>query len=748
MNWKKPAFVRRFYIPAATLWVLLANGALLRAEDWPGWRKDGSGVSRETGILQTWNKTENVLWKTPIEGKGLSSPVVWNDAVFLTTAVPGSMRHAAYHISLVLIWGLTVIAVWRYVGGNLRDPLGNHLDSSLYQNWGAFLARKLLLVTFCIAAGYFALAAIKLHVPMSLPTGILLAFVMLLISHILRGRRKAEERISCTSTSPSPGLSWLRNVVNWSEALFVLGMAGAFLGLLHGYVAVDFSYSPHRTWFSCATICSFGLAAAVGSIPRTSVWRVVAAVIAVGLLPVFLFATPPTTVQLPEPDLYFRKIFLVFGGVTAVSSIWFLLRYFLPRKTSNEGLPTQRARYAGPLAIVLLGATLFVSMNYFLPKAVSERRVVRLDRDTGAVVWQTTCHAEDDAEGVHVMNSLATPTPVTDGAHVYVHFGGAGAYCLDFAGHVVWEFKDPVRPAHWGAGSSPVLWKNRLLLTYDVDKRDFTVALDTNTGQVAWEADRTIYVKPPVTGETDLLDSYSTPIVVEHKGVSQLVNLSDGYMSAYDPATGSELWHLENPGAQLVTTPVLWKDLLIFGAGISNYHAAVSLENESDHIQPKIAWEVKKLIADVPSPVVYEDYIYVISKAGIACCREPETGKALWTKRIPGEYLASATAADGKIFVCNTDGLTTVLAAGPEFKILSENPLNESVRASFAISGGHLLIRGQEHLYCIAAPRLRAGPAPRTRTSRRQTPLPRTRPERPGNRFGANALRPPFMVMT
>jgi outer membrane protein assembly factor BamB len=408
-------------------------------------------------------------------------------------------------------------------------------------------------------------------------------------------------------------------------------------------------------------------------------------------------------VPLPEADHYFFKYFQMLAGLTILSTVCFCLEYLRSRRQPPAAAP---ARFnPGPLALVAIGALFFGSMIYFLPRAASLLQVVAVDRESGAIRWQTLCGAQDESMGMHVMNSPATPTPVTDGKHVYAHFGGAGAFCLDFDSNAVWHHEDPVRPPHWGAASSPVLWNDTLLITYDVDMRAFTLALDKRNGNVLWEADRTASVRPPETGETNLMDSYSTPIVVDRDGKPELVSQSNGYLNACDPSTGREIWHFSNPAAQIVTSPVKWKDLLILGGGIANFHGAVRPEVEDGVVKPQLLWEVKRILCELSSPVVYGDYVYCVRKPGLATCREAASGKEVWTKRLPGEYFASLVAADGKVFFCNTEGMTTVVAAEPTFRRLGQNSLEEDVEASFAISRGHLFIRGKQHLYCIGTGR-------------------------------------------
>ena len=430
-----------FWVFCVSLGLLGDQAAIAAAENWPGWRKDGSGVSRETGLPNTWSETDNVRWKTPIPGKGNSSPIVWNDRVFLTTSVPGTARHTMYHVAMALIWGLTLVALWQYLGGSLRDPLPQRMPGRATQNASIYALRRLLLVPLCILMAYFLLKAIHYHVPKALPAGVLCAFAMLLLSHLVDATTRSGQRHS----SPPQDSGRLLTLVHWLEALSILGLTGAFLLVTHCYLAADFSYSPDRTWFSCATICSIGLMVAIGSIPRRSAWRVVMAAGALLLLPVFAFACPTSDVPLPAPDQYYFRIFLAFAAMTVLVSGWSCLEFVFYRRKASKAPPAVPLKPVGPLAILSIGFLLFVSMNYFLPRSVWSRQLICLDGATGDVAWQTTCCIEDENAGLHVLNTLAAPTPVTDGERVYAHFGGAGAYCVNFSGQILWHCNDPVK---------------------------------------------------------------------------------------------------------------------------------------------------------------------------------------------------------------------------------------------------------------------------------------------------------------
>ena len=354
----------------------------------------------------------------------------------------------------------------------------------------------------------------------------------------------------------------------------------------------------------------------------------------------------------------------------------------------------------GPWAIVIACLVFFVATNCFVPTSAWLRQLVCTDRNSGAIQWVTTCAAAPSVSDRWACRAgtLATATPVTDGEHVYVHFGGVGAYCVDFSGRVVWAHDDPVPPAHWAA-SSPVLWQDLLVLTFDVDKRALTLALDKRTGKVCWEAERT----PQITlMHYFLLDAYSTPIVVQRPGRSQLVHHSAFYLSGYDLSTGREIWHIQTPCGQIVPSSVVWKDTIIVPGGASNkFLMALRMREKDGDLYPEELWSDNRQAPEIASPAVYGDYLYAVTPAGIATCRDPGEKKILWKERVSGQCDASVTAADGKIYFCDVNGLTTVIAAGPQFRVIARNALGEPVQASFAISGGNLFIRGDKHLFCI-----------------------------------------------
>jgi hypothetical protein len=147
----------------------------------------------------------------------------------------------------------------------------------------------------------------------------------------------------------------------------------------------------------------------------------------------------------------------------------------------------------------------------------------------------------------------------------------------------------------------------------------------------------------------------------------------------------------------------VWNDLLLVPGGVTTHKflLALRLEERDGKLHPREVWKEYRQVPEISSPVVYGDALYTVAPTGMVTCRQPGNNAILWKERIRGQCDASLTAGDGKIYCCDVEGVTTVLAAGPQFRILSRNALGEPVQASFAISRGNLFIRGSRHLFCI-----------------------------------------------
>jgi outer membrane protein assembly factor BamB len=355
-----------------------------------------------------------------------------------------------------------------------------------------------------------------------------------------------------------------------------------------------------------------------------------------------------------------------------------------------------------------------------MPDAVYRWEVYCLSAADGRVIWKQTASAGKPTQPTNGSNTFATETPVSDGERVYAYFGMAGVVvCYDLAGKELWK-KDlgtySMMFGH-GTGASPTLADGRLFIQCDNEEKSFLVALDAMSGKELW--------RTPRTERT----SWSTPLIWKNKVRTELVCLGSPSVRSYDPATGKQLWELGGISGQIKATPVASSEFLYVGspggfggfgggpgggggrfgggkalyavkAGASGNITLTSGAKASDGI----AWKLTQAGPATASPLLYQGRLYLLEeRGGLLSCHDATTGKQLYKERLPdaGGFTSSPWAYDGKIFCLDDSGTTFVVAAGPEFKMLGQNAIDERCWSSPAVSGGALFLRTVDHLYCI-----------------------------------------------
>ncbi len=347
-----------------------------------------------------------------------------------------------------------------------------------------------------------------------------------------------------------------------------------------------------------------------------------------------------------------------------------------------------------------------------------KRVLLCIDRTNGKVLWQREV-AESPLESLHKLNSRASSTPATDGKYVYTSFFRLrkkndndaplkpkgklpvdmvpevviSAY--DFDGNKVWE-KSPGRfySVH-GFCSSPILYKDKVIVNGDQDAEAYIVALDKTTGAEKWRINR-----------PNRLRSYCVPIIVEAGGKTQMV-LSGGLdVTSYDPETGAPIWIIKGPTQQYVASLVYGDGLFFLTAGFPDYHnMAIRPDGKGDITNSHIVWHESKTKAInasyVPSPLAVGKFFYMISDKGYLSCFGAQTGKRTFIEQLGRHHSASPILADGHVYMSDDDGITYVLKNDGTFTVVSRNPLGDECYASPAVSNGQIFIRTLHHLYCI-----------------------------------------------
>lgn len=340
------------------------------------------------------------------------------------------------------------------------------------------------------------------------------------------------------------------------------------------------------------------------------------------------------------------------------------------------------------------------------PKSVHHWKVLCLDLTTGKKAWERTVHEGVPQSSIHQKNTYASETTATDGERVYAYFGNVGLFCLTADGSSVWEQKLPVYQtnAGWGTGASPVLDGDRLYLLNDNEEQSSLTAYDKLTGQVAWQTPR-----PEKS-------SWSTPFVWHSTGRTEIVASGSGRVRSYDTA-GNLLWELGEMSGNAIPTPFAHNDLLYVCSGhvmgkakplvaVKPGAAGDITPDKGQDQSPFVAWRQKAAAPYQPTPVLYQDRIYVLLDTGLMACYDAASGAEIYAKtRIPNgrSFTASPWAFDGKVFCLNEDGVTFVVRASKEFELLYENKLAEDdmCLATPAPVGNKLLVRTSARLYCL-----------------------------------------------
>jgi outer membrane protein assembly factor BamB len=329
-----------------------------------------------------------------------------------------------------------------------------------------------------------------------------------------------------------------------------------------------------------------------------------------------------------------------------------------------------------------------------------------LERKEGKLLWKKRLGGGNVRMRKQNMSS---PSPVTDGRNVWVMTGTGVLKGFDFNGTELWardiQGEYGQFGLNWGYASSPLLHEDSLYVQvlhgYKTDDPSYLMRVDKKSGKTLWKVER------PTAAIKESPDSYSTPALARHGGRVELVITGGDCVTGHDLATGKELWRAgglnpeNHPFYRIVASPVVSGEIIYAPSRVRPL-VAIRAGGRGDITETHRLWAFQNG-PDVPSPVSDGKYLYIVDDKGIMWCLDAKTGEVIWgQQRVkPGTYSASPVLADGKIYVTNEDGLTTVVKAGAKFEVLAENNLDDYCLSSPAISDGQIFIRTTRHLYCI-----------------------------------------------
>ncbi|MHC4741543.1 MAG: outer membrane protein assembly factor BamB family protein [Planctomycetota bacterium] len=673
--------------------LLWAQGAVFAVESedaWPGsWPQfrgpEGLAVSNDPNLPEVWSReSANIKWRTEIPGRGNSSPVISSGRVILTTAYESKEARKWQTLidgaCLVLILACILISLAAFARRlSAKDLQGVPLAKRALKGWP--------------------------HTLIALITSLLFFFLVLLAT-VWRGH---------------------------SEAVFAkLGLFAAN----RGYPDMEHLFSVDEglrasVWLTTGGIAFFGLAVAVGRIRAQSIWRLLAAGAVMLSAKPFIRLTP--TDQWKEDILHSEKMAFMIPAL--ILAAWHLVNYIKigfkqsdaaeqsvgaspDESSAKPPIASRQLKICwkpaniwriGPLlpfcsAIILavISLLVFIPPNFYEARLGMQRVVLCLDEESGKMLWAQPVFVAP-SERKHSDSTYATPTVATDGTYIIANFG-VGVACLDFEGKVRWKKWDTgyFKNSRYGASSSPILAGDKAIVVQEAEEHStrptWIAAFDKRTSRTHWR------INPE-----NIRGCYTTPTIYRHSdGIEQLIIASLGNVASYDVETGKFLWMVRIPTDQLVASIARSGDLFCIDGGTWGPNATVMMRMTgapSGRARLRKLWQSDEpLTAPTTdcSPVIYEGKLFTINDRGRMNCFDAVSGKEFWSRRLrSGRYLSSLIAGDGKVYACSTKGLTTVVAADEEFKVIAENDLKGRCYATPAIAESRLFLRIDPYLYCI-----------------------------------------------
>ncbi|HTI70560.1 MAG TPA: PQQ-binding-like beta-propeller repeat protein [Candidatus Limnocylindria bacterium] len=332
------------------------------------------------------------------------------------------------------------------------------------------------------------------------------------------------------------------------------------------------------------------------------------------------------------------------------------------------------------------------------PQEEEKFTVLAYERSTGKLRWQDSPRVEVPHEGHHKDHGFASASAVTDGEVVIAYFGSRGLHAYDLAGKPLWHKdlgKQHTRNG-FGEGSSPALHGNTVVIVWDHQGDDFIAAFDKRTGNELWRKTR--------TEDTN----WSTPLIVEKEGHAQVVVNSSNKVRSYDLTNGDLLWEAGGQTANAIPTPVAGDDRVYVTSGFRGAaFQAITLGRKGDLTgTDAIAWTHNKNTPYVPSPLLYDSFLYFFAgnNAQLTVLDSKDGATRLDAERLDGIFgvYASPTAAAGRVYLTGRNGVVWVIKPGAKLEVLSKNKLDDNFDATPALVGNELFLRGHKYLYALS----------------------------------------------
>jgi len=342
-------------------------------------------------------------------------------------------------------------------------------------------------------------------------------------------------------------------------------------------------------------------------------------------------------------------------------------------------------------------------------RSVHRWMVYALDKQSGKILWERVAYEGEPIDKRHIKSTYANSTPVTDGRIVVAWFGSQGVYAYDVNGKLLWKVNlgrvdmgaYDIPTYEWGPASSPIIWKDLVILQCDTQTDSFIIAFNADTGKAVWKTKR------------EEIPSWGTPTVATTSKGEELVANASNFIRGYDPRTGKELWRLGRSSQITAPTPIFADDMLVVvsGRGPERPIFVVRAGARGDLTLPDgktssdtVVWSRTGRGSYMPTPLIYNGILYVLANNGTFDAYNLKTGDEIYRQRLPlvgSGFSASPIASDGKIYLSNEDGEILVVSAGDKFNHISTNSMGELLMATPALSDGVMYVRSAESLFAV-----------------------------------------------
>ncbi len=330
------------------------------------------------------------------------------------------------------------------------------------------------------------------------------------------------------------------------------------------------------------------------------------------------------------------------------------------------------------------------------------------DFNSGKILKELMLFKPDSVQHIHPTNSYATSTPCIEDGFVYVHFGTYGTACIDTRNFgIVWTRTDLNCEHMQGAASSPILYKNLLILHIEGTDVQYLIALDKHTGETIWKTERPQELYKNV--EPVYRKAYCTPIIVEVNGKDQLVSNGAQLCIAYEPETGKEIWQVFYGDDSTVAMNLSYNGMVyvnsgwMFPEGGTFYvrMLAVDPTGTGDVTKTHVPWEISEDVPQISTPVIVDSLIYMVHERGDLTCLNARNGAVIWKAKLKDQFNASVLYASGNIYLFSVKGKTYVIKPGLTFQPIAENLLEGQIKATPAIVRDNIIFRTDKFLYRI-----------------------------------------------